>query len=148
MNRAFETHLTAVSQGAVTKTNVIGLRKALNLEARLSNGWSVRKTAKPVTEEQFDRFWALLKKHRPVVTGELHETGVKQITARRYRKQLSAYVDVLDDIQVFRLIGFKAIGRRDEHFIPIYEAVNSKGKRMPFVNIPWQSGGKGPEIVY
>ena len=148
MQTTFEKHLAAIKAGVITKSNVIGLRKALNQTARHDAGWSVSRNATILTAEQCEALFDALAEHKPIVSGELHESGVKQLTARRYRNQLKAYADVTADIQRFRLIGFEAIGRCGEYYVPVYQAENTAGARMPFINIPWQSGGRGPEIVY
>jgi hypothetical protein len=148
MGKTFEKHLADVKSGLVTKTNVIGLRKALNQTARSDAGWSVSRTVTILTSEQCGALFDALAEHKPIVTGELHASGLAQLTNKRYRKQLEAYADVTSDIQRFRLIGFEPIGNRGEYYVPVYQAENSAGRRLPFINIPWQSGGHGPEIVY
>lgn len=148
MTATFDKHMTAIKSGTVTKTNVIGLRKALNQTARSDAGWSVSRTVTILTSEQCEALFTALEQHKPIVTGELHATGMAQLTNKRYRKQLEAYANVTADIQRFRLIGFEAIGRRGEYYVPVYQAENSTGQRLPFINIPWQSGGRGPEVTY
>jgi hypothetical protein len=148
MQTTFDKHMLAIQSGNVTKTNVIGLRKALNQTTRADAGWSVSQNATLLTSDQCEQLFDALAEHKPIATGELHNTGLAQLTNKRYRKQLEAYANVIADIQRFRLIGFEAVGRRGEHYVPVYQAENSAGKRLPFINIPWQSGGRGPEIVY
>lgn len=140
-------HVAAIAAGEITKTNVIGMRKAINTATRLSQGWSVSRTAPAVTTEDANRLEDLLSEHKPRVTGELHESGIKQLQAKRYRRQLESVADIVTDLDHFRLVGYDCRGRHGEYAVPVYRAYSRDGKSFPFVNVPWQSGGNGPEIV-
>lgn len=78
----------------------------------------------------------------------------------RYAKRLAPYADSIAVIDHFRLIDFEDISRRGDgtHNTPVYAVwceIPSKGdvldggvyEAFRFQNIPWQSGGDGPEIV-
>lgn len=143
----FDAHLAAIISGQVTKTNVIGIRKALNAETRRASGWKVGRTSPNVTEAQFEALWDALREHKPIVIGELHKTGLTQIRNERYRRQLHSVADILPNVTRFRLVGFDAIGRRGECWVPVYRAETETGSGFRFVNVPWQSGGRGPELV-
>jgi len=45
----FQKHIDAIASGSVTKTNIIGLRKALNAEGRRRAGLSVSMTCPKVS---------------------------------------------------------------------------------------------------
>lgn len=146
---SFDVHIAAALSGRVTKSNVIGTRKALNTAARRAGGGRVAKCAPVVTTEQFDALFTALGDCRPVIEGELHDSGIKQINNRRYRKQLGAVSDLIPLITRFRLVDFYAAGRRGEYFVPVYRAETADGESgFRFINIPWQSGGNGPEVLY
>lgn len=57
MSRALKTlqgHLAAIQSGEVTKTNVVGLRKAINLTERLAGGWRVVYVSQePLTDRNY-----------------------------------------------------------------------------------------------
>lgn len=145
MNKAFEKHLAAIRAGTVTKTNVIGIRKALNARAR---HWRAKCEAAP-TESQFAELFELFDGIKPEstyarVTGELHDSGLAILQSKRYRKALESVAEIVADIQYFTLRGF------DEHenqtYHAVYRAHDSRGRSFPFKVTPWQAGGNGPEI--
>jgi len=138
-------HLDAIVSGRVDKTNVIGMRKAINLAERKSGGWSVPKHA-PTLAQTFVLEEALAV-HEPTVMGELHDTGLALLRSRRYAKRLAPVADIIHGSHVaFRLVRYDRIGRHDEYAVPVYRCVGF-GKSFLFRNIPWQSGGNGPEIL-
>lgn len=155
-------HLEAIRAGTVTKTNIIGIRKAMNhvarLEARLSGN---RSNATPADVREVE---SAIASHRPRVAGELHDSGVKLLQSPRYRKRLEAFAPAIAAIDSFRLVGFDWIDSL--HVTPIY-AVWSRVppcigpdpfppgvtyEAFRFRNIPWQTAmymdsPGGPEII-
>jgi hypothetical protein len=147
MSKAFDAHLDALRAGEVTRTNSIGLRKAFTTDARRADGWSAGVTAPKVTTEQIERATYLIAKNKPVVLGELHETGLALLRSKRNRKALASVVDIVPDVVRFRLVDYEMRGRWGEYFVPVYRAQAEDGRSFDFINIPWQSGGNGPEVV-
>lgn len=157
---SFARHLAAIEAGTITRTNVIGIRKLLNGAARRAAGWSVGATTPLGTLEQADAILAALDKYRPRVAGELHEGGLKVLRNRRYAKRLEPFAASIAALDHFRLVGFEDISRRGDglYNVPVYAAwstIPPKGDALDggtheafrFRNVPWQSGGDGPEIV-
>lgn len=145
MSKAFQRHYAAITSGEVTKTNVFGLRKALNKAARAANGWSVSDTA-AITEEEAIELDRAVEKHEPRVVGELHDSGVAVLRNPRYAKRWTAgEAAIIADLDSFRLVGFDPVGSTGH--VPRYRAVARNGASFEFVNVPWQSGGNGPEVV-
>lgn len=144
---SFQRHIDAIERGEVTKSNIIGLRKALNNQARIDNGWSIGVTAPKVTSDKLWEAYHLIERIRPRVVGELHESGLKVLRNRRYAKRLAEWRDVIDWPSHFELCYFEPFGRRGEYYAPVYRLVGQNGGSFKFINIPWQSGGNGPEIV-
>lgn len=144
----FDDHLEALRAGKITRRNVIGLRKALNADARRMNGWGVSQTAPKATPDQIETALEIITgKHSPIIIGELHESGVAQLQARRYRKQLEHVADIVADVARFRLVDFEMRGRYGDYAVPVYRAETIDGRAFDFVNVPWQSGGRGPEVI-
>lgn len=141
----FEKHLAAIKAGTVTKANVRGLRQAFNTFERVSRGYSIGSKNARFTAVEIERIETALAHYRPLVIGELHASGVKLLQSPRYRKQLVTVRGIVDDLHCFHLVGFDFYGR--DSYTPVYRAYASNGKSFPFRNIPWQSGGKGPELV-
>jgi hypothetical protein len=139
-------HRDAISAHQVTATNVIGIRKAINLVKRRANGWSVPKSAP--TDEDVEALEDALEHRKPRVVGELHETGLKLLRDPRYAKVFDSLErSIIEDATAhFHLIGFERIGRRGEYAVPVYRITGKNGS-FNFRNVPWQSGGKGPEVV-
>ncbi len=147
MSKAFETHKAAILAGEVSKTNVVGLRKHLNAYERKASGWSVSRTAPEMSFEDCEWLFTALADIKPRVVGKLHDTGKALLQNKRYRKQLASVADIVADLSHFKLVGFDATGRHGEAYTPVYRAYDTQGRSFPFRNIPWQSGGNGPEIL-
>lgn len=154
----FAKHLAAIERGEITRSNVIGIRKLLNGSARRAAGWFVGMTTPLGTLEQADAILDAIRKHRPRVAGELHDGGLKVLRNPRHAKRLAPYADSIAAADHFRLVDFEQMGRDDAYSVPIYalwSTVPPKGDALDggtyeafrFRNIPWQSGGNGPEIV-
>jgi hypothetical protein len=141
----FEKHMAAIVSGEVTKTNIIGVRKALNANSRRERGYSIGRCSPQFTFEQCDELLSAIHKYQPRVVGELHEGGIKALRNKRYAKQLAVYAPLIATVVYFRLVDWQEW--KDGYWTPVWEAV-SPGKGFQFVNVPWQSGGNGPEIVY
>lgn len=142
-------HIAAIKSGAVDRSTVTGLRKLLNASARAAAGWSTSATGGTVVSpDDVTALLDLLNVVKPSVIGELVDSGRAQLTNRRYAKQLSSMADIVADIQGFKLIGFEPYGTYLDHYTPVYRAYNLAGKSFPFINLPWQSGGHGPEIMH
>lgn len=136
-------HLTAIESGSVTKSNVIGLRKAFNHRARLAQGLSGNRCN--VTRAEADSLSRALETNAPRVAGELDESGRKLLLSRRHAKRLAPVADILADLAGFRLVGF--YWTDSLHCTPIYRAESNDGRSFDFINQSWQSGGNGPEII-
>lgn len=154
----FARHLAAIESGTITRTNLIGIRKLLNGAARRAAGWSVGATTPLGTLEQADELLEAIRRHRPRVAGELHDGGLKVLRNRRHAKRLAPYADSIAALDHFRLVDVEQWGRDGCYSVPIYAAwstIPPKGDALDggtyeafrFHNVPWQSGGNGPEIV-
>src|SRR3954470_14334187 len=80
-----ERHFNAIADGRVTKSNVIGIRKAINHVERLRAGYSGNRSS--VTPDQAAWLERALADREPHVVGELHESGLKLLRSPRYRKR-------------------------------------------------------------
>lgn len=143
----YRKHLAAIQSGKIDRSTVIGLRKGINTRWRLNRGYSVGFTTPKPSSGEMAHLEDQISLRRPIVTGALHETGVKLLNARRYKKRLQRIYPILDDLQYFRLIRFDRIGSNGQNCVPVYRAVDRKGRYFDFRNIPWQSGGQGPELL-
>ncbi len=144
---AMQKHIEAIKAGKVTKTNVIGLRKAINAWERIDRGLSVSRAMSKVTFEDIETAGILLDSVRPLVVGELHDSGVKVLNNPRHKRALAGVKGVIENLAGFRLVGFEWVGKYQMHVTPIYEAFDTRGRTFCFINLPWQSGGKGPEVL-
>lgn len=142
-------HMAAIESGNVTKTNVIGLRKAVVSVERQRRGWSSNRIT--ATGDEVDAALAALETKRPIVRGELHESGVKLLTDRRYKRRLESVADRIAELQGFSLIGFYEVNSHAIAFVPVYRAFGNAGC-FDFYNVPWQAAMAfgiegGPHIV-
>lgn len=136
--------MTAIKSGKVTATNVIGMRKALNMISRLTRGYSVGQKSAAITQIEVEWLMSALRSKEPVVTGHLHASGLKLLTSRRYRKRLASVAGIIETLTTFRLVGYQYSPQNTA--VPIYRASASQGSFL-FANTPWQAGGDGPELV-
>jgi hypothetical protein len=142
-------HMKAICGGEVTKSNVIGLRKAFNHVERLKRGWSGNRSA--VTIEEADKLRAELERHQPRVVGELHESGLKLLRSPRYKKLWTPHqAAAIEGATFFRLIGFVLID--STHYAPAYRVFTKAGPAFAFYHVPWQAalGGQaeaGPHVL-
>ena len=157
---ACQRHLHAICDGKVTRTNVIGMRKLINTAEREMAGWSVPKSA-PDLQTVWD-LETMLEGRFPRVEGELHDTGLKVLRNPRYAKRWTDWqsqaIDAADHFRLVRFDRIGRIGRNGEYAVPVYalwSKIPPKGDALDggtyeafwFRNIPWQSGGDGPEVV-
>lgn len=150
MTNTVAKHLEAINAGTITKTNVIGLRKIFNHVARLDYGLSGNRSNATIADA--DKLFSAIYKHKPRVAGELHDSGLALLNNKRYAKQLAQVSHLLPLVSGFRLVDFEYFDRL--HCVPIFEARDNESlysghdaALFQFRNIPWQSGGNGPEIV-
>jgi hypothetical protein len=139
-------HMAAVNAGTVTKTNVIGIRKAINEMER--NAWNPAEMVDALFELE-----SAIREQRPVVTGPLHESGLKVLRNPRYAKRWTPMEDcTIRSLSHFELVRFDRVGPHGRYAIPVYRAVATDGRSFAFRNIPWQTAyysglDDGPRVV-
>jgi len=150
MSPTLKKHLAAIQSGAITKTNVIGLRKAYNAHARQAAGWSIGLTSPRVTGEDIGEIRRAITMHEPRVSRELDASGRKVLQDPRYRKRWTVgQARIISEIEFFRFVGFRDIDVG--HYVPIYKVVSMWGN-INFIVIPWQTAYylgeiSGPQII-
>jgi hypothetical protein len=136
-------HKAAVQSGRIEKTNIIGIRKAINAIERGGE------TAAMI-DAVFDLECAIAE-HRPAVVGSLHDSGLKVLRNPRYAKRWTpAELQIIACADHFELIRFDRVGRR--YSVPVYRVVSHDGQSFAFRNIPWQTAyfdglDDGPRVV-
>lgn len=147
MNKTAQKHINAIRSGSVDRSNVIGLRKLINASERKGQGFSVSSTACVIDGDEMSDLFDALDEFRPIVTGDLHETGLTLLRSPRYAKRLQWQQTHIARIHAFRLIRFDQLGARGLQCVPVYRCEDAAGSHLfTFRNISWQSGGEGPEI--
>ena len=135
-------HLKQIESGQVTRSNVIGIRKACNA---LEMGGHRSITAPKLTTDDVSKILTALDRVRPLCIGELHDAGLKIMRNPRYKNVLPVPGSEIDH---FRLIGFEGFKSGNWKYTPEYSAHNKAGELLfTFVNRSWQSGGNGPEVT-
>lgn len=138
MSPTFKKHLAAIEAGEVTKTNVIGIRKAINHVERLRAGWSGNRSN--VAPHEADALEVALAQREPRVLGELHDSGLKLLRSPRWRKRWNErQAGIIERLDHFSLVRFDRIGASGIQAIPVYRAVATTGQSFLFRNIPWQT---------
>lgn len=144
LSKTYIRHLTAIRADAVTRSNVIGLRKLFSANRRRREGYTANTV---VTPQEANTLLDLVDECQPVVIGDLDATGKALLRNPRYRKRLAPVADIIAELSHFRLLGFNYLpGART--YVPYYRAVASDGRSFVFRNVPWQSGGDGPELDF
>jgi hypothetical protein len=138
-------HLAAIEAGSVTRSNIIGIRKAMNANERRSRGYSTGRTCPKITFEECDAIRDAIGRFKPRVDGQLHDSGMKLLRSPRYRKRLENVAQIIAEMDHFDLVSWEIVN--NSHWHPIYRAVATNGDYFDFLNIPWQSGGNGPEVL-
>lgn len=149
--RTAEKHLAAIRAGTVTKSNVIGIRKAFNAFERERAGYGNSTTAPRMTADDYSAIECALRENPPRVAGELHDSGLKVLRNPRYAKRWTErQAGIIDKLDHFKLAGFEWIDAT--HCVPVYRAVTGAGDSFAFRNLPWQTayymgGESGPVVV-
>lgn len=144
--KAMQAHLDAIRAGAITSTNLIGLRKAFNAcERKQRYPWaSLSHQQTAIDPADVARAETMLAIHKPRATAKLHDSGVERLTAPRYRSRWNATERaIIDSIDRFELLGFDCDLYRVA--VPIWRVIGRNGDSFCFINPSWQSGGNGPE---
>lgn len=155
-NKTLQKHVDAIHAGFVTRTNIIGIRKALNAYERRQSGCYISSTCPRASVYDIVELETAIQSCSPVVIGDMHDTGLKLLRNPRYKNRLAAYTDAIAALHSFRLVRFELIGTWQH--VPVFQAwanIPRKGDALDggtylaftFRNIPWQSGGNGPEIL-
>lgn len=125
-------HLAAVQSGTVEKTNIIGIRKAVN--AMEQGNWPAA-----MIDAQFELEQAIAERE-PVVVGTLHETGLKVLRNPRYAKRWTELqAAIIERLHDFKLVRFDRVNPHRWQSVPVYRATDTLGRSFLFRNIPWQS---------
>ena len=137
-------HLQAIKSGAITRTTVIGIRKAIQADNRARQGWSTSSTAPKLAGDELQAILREVRKRNPLVSMDLVTSGLRVITNRRYKRQLADVASIIPDVECFRLVDF---WEENGVATPVYRAETRDRRSFEFYNIAWQSGGKGPVIL-
>lgn len=138
MKTAAQRHLAAIEAGQVTKSNVIGIRKALAHVDRLRRGWpGNRSNATPAEADEIEEALRLCE---PTVTGELYETGMKVLRSPRWRKRWNERQAAIIAWPRARidLVRFDRVGEHGQYLVPVYRVIGLRGSFL-FRNLPWQT---------
>lgn len=144
---SFKKHLDAIKSGRITKSNVIGMRKAFNAFERDRNGWSNSNTAPKMTADEYSEAERLIPDYHPTVTGELHESGLKVLRNPRHAKRWTERERrIIDGACRFDLIRFDWIDAT--HCVPVYRVISRGCESFAFRNIAWQTvwTSRDPEL--
>ncbi len=155
-NKTLQKHVDAIRAGFVTRSNIIGIRKALNTYERRQSGYYVSPTSPRVKTDDIVELETAIQSCSPVVIGDMHDTGLTLLRNPRYKNRLAAYADSIAALHSFRLVRFELMDAWQH--VPVFQVwanIPPKGDVLDggtylaftFRNIPWQSGGNGPEIL-
>jgi hypothetical protein len=145
MHKTAEKHLRTIMAGTVDRSTIIGLRKMFNATARGDGRYASSTRAPLVPSVDVDDIMAAIHKQRPFAVGELHKGGLAILRNKRYAKSLAPYAEIVNapDL-IFKLVDFSWFGVY--HCTPEWCASSTSAGSFVYRHVPWQSGGKGPEI--
>lgn len=145
--RAIDRHLATIRTGAIDGSTVRGLRMLLNKHAKAVAWGGSWKQGDTMTDRDYVDLFDAISEFHPTIKGKLHETGLAVLRNKRYAKRLAPYADIINSEHLrFELVDFSELGRNGVYHVPVFQAITLAGS-FPFRNIPWQSGGKGPEVL-
>lgn len=148
MNKSVIRNLEAIKAGVVDKTNIIGIRKALNAVARLAQGYSISRIYNGLEVGDDDELVAAINKKAPRVIGDLAESGLAVLRNKRNRRKFTDdQHSIIENFDHFELADFYDYGHRLSSFTPVYRVVAKDGRSFDFYNLAWQSGGDGPQVI-
>jgi hypothetical protein len=75
MRKTLKKHLDAIKSGSVTKTNIIGLRKAFNTNARFTRRIECGRTSPHVAPDDIAEIRRAITMHEPRVSRDLDASG-------------------------------------------------------------------------
>lgn len=143
----FDKHMSAIRH-TVTKSNIIGIRKALNAFERSQRRYSTSCTSPNWTFTRVQACLSAVLRVQPVISGEWHDSGVATLkrALTRYKGRFNAaHARIIGDIWHFRLVDWHC--EESLHWYPVIRCVAGDGTYFDFINIPWQSGGDGPMLA-
>ena len=146
MHKVAARHLAAIESGQIDRGNVTGIRKLVSSSIKASRGWRVGGGQAKASLEDVESVLSAIMERKPLATGDLHDNGQKVIRNRRHRRALEGVASIADTVTGFRLVDYELRGRIGDYFVPIWRAESPAGW-FDFINIPWQSGGNGPEVL-
>lgn len=138
----FKRHMASLQSGQISRSNIIGLRKAFNADAqRPYQG----RTSSKINSAHVEAYWQAISDYKPEVTGDWLESGKAQLASKRYRSRWNPrQAAIIADIATIQLVGIDWIDNR--HCTFIYRATGRNGDTLTYINTPWQSGGNGPTV--
>lgn len=146
MDKTAKRHLDAIHAGRIEKSNMVGIRKILTHVDRLRHGYSGnRSNATPADADALEEALSM----GPAVVGELHTSGLETLRNPRYATRFTEEQRCIieSSTATFRLIRFDRVrANRMVTVQPVYRITDAAGGYFVFRNIPWQSGGTGPEV--
>jgi hypothetical protein len=82
----------------------------------------------------------------PYANEDLLKSGLAVLRNPRNRRNLARVADIVPDVVSIRLVDYSLQEHTRGYFVPIWRAETADGRWFSFRNIPWQSGGNGPEV--
>lgn len=147
---SFDKHLAAVRAGMVDGSNIRGIQKALNAAWRAERGYSISSTSPKWAEVPgcIRTLKKAIRNAQPRIAGDLDRSGRKLLQSPRYADRFKGSdARVIADLDRFELVAFGEFSPHSGLHHPAFRAVGRGGESFVFVNVPWQSGGNGPEIL-
>lgn len=79
-----------------------------------------------------------LEHYKPLVCGDLHESGLRVLQSRRYAKRWTdEQRAIIADAAAFRLVRFDWLDSL--HCNPVYQVETADGRAFCFRVVPWQT---------
>ena len=147
MHKVAARHLAAIKSGQIDRGTLIGIRKLVSSSTRAAYGYRVGGGQAKAPLEDVESVLAAIMERKPRAVGTLHASGLAVLANKRNRRKLELVADIVPDVVMFQLVDYELRGRAGESFVPIWRASTADGRGFDFLNVPWQSGGDGPEIL-
>lgn len=133
----FQKHLASIESGKITRSNIIGIRKAFNAFEK-SRRWGGSWKAPAMTADEYSRAESLIDRFHPTALGELHEGGLKVLRNPRYAKRWNEREQrIIAGAARFDLIRFDWLNAT--HCVPVFRVISRDCESFAFRNVPWQT---------
>lgn len=152
-SKPYKAIISELEKGVITKGRITGIKRALNNQYRVNNGWSISVTATKITDDELNDIMQRIEKNPPRVSDDMAKQGIEWLrklcnTPRGVERKNNPFSDRQARIispqyfSHFTLAGFYEVS--PGHHYPIYTVHSitglglQKDDSFSYTPLPWQ----------